>query len=75
MSGTHGRIRGSDDRHSMRSIAGVQLEDESEYTREDNAECRTLGFHTRTCKGPSSICLRSTGCGHDLMDVSRDSQR
>jgi hypothetical protein len=25
MGGTHSRIRGSDDRHSMRSIAGVQL--------------------------------------------------
>lgn len=28
----------------------------------------TLGFHTRTCNGPSSICFKRTGCGHDLVD-------
>jgi hypothetical protein len=26
----------------------------------------TLGFHTRTFRGPPSMCRRITGCGHDL---------
>jgi hypothetical protein len=66
---THSRICRCDDGHSMCSIARVQLENESEKTHKADAEYQTFGFHTRTCKGPSSICLRSTGCGHALMDV------
>ena len=72
MGSTHSRICRCDDGHSVCSIAGIQLVDQSEHTHKVNTEHRTFGFHTRTCKGPSSICLRSTGCGHALMDVRRD---
>ena len=39
---------------------------------EKDASCRlhgthTFGFHTRTGKGPSSICFNRTGWGHDLI--------
>jgi len=30
-------------------------------------EICTFGFHTRTGKGPSSICFNRTGWGHDLL--------
>lgn len=30
-------------------------------------EIHTFGFHTRTGKGPSSICFKRTGWGHDLL--------
>lgn len=74
MRSTHSRICGCNDRHSMCSIAGIQLKNQSESSRKARVERCTFGFQTRTCNGPSSICLRSTGCGHDLMEVRLDSQ-
>ena len=43
MGSTHSRICRCDDRHSMRSIAGVQLVDESEQTHKVNVGAVPLG--------------------------------
>ncbi len=73
MGGAHSRVRGCDNGHSVSSITGIQLRDELERVCTTDISLSTLGFHTRTCRGPSSICLRSTGCGHALVYVREDS--
>jgi len=71
VSRTHWGISRSDNRHSMRTIWRIQLWNDTTQAvsagRVANlgSEVRlTFGFHTRTCKGPSSIGLSNTGAGH-----------
>lgn len=37
-----------------------------------NIAMSTFGFHTRTGRGPSSICFNKTGSGQDLETSQRD---
>lgn len=64
MSCAHAGVGRCDDRHQVVTIGSV-------YLIESIRDCviygwegsYTLGFHTLTLKGPSSIPFRRTGCG------------
>ena len=66
MCSTHRRIRWRDNWHAMRPISRIKLRS---LSRKQVSECDvmcTFGFHTRTGRGPSSICFNKTGSGQDL---------